>query len=577
MWLTPGEKKRLSRFRWGAALLAMSTQKLILLFALVACTPRAPVLETLGAAAGDAGEADGADLIDVGTPDDAGLPGAIDAGTPEVGLGWPDPYLTNDIRRLGRGTVVALSKLPAAQAGREVVVVLLDDHGTGRLVIVDPANSTTLLEREWPDEQAMAALGFDYLAGEPERWVLAVATVPVGGHLQLRFFDWVAATSSLLPHDLESAVSAGAPLTSVCPNWACGSQRPCPNGNECDASELCSDQWACAGGAPCAERRCVLENPNASSCGDSFAEASPSGCGCAISVQFGTTVQLQTADLDVDGKTDLIVAGSWDLAYVTYRSSDSGRPTADPGQALYQPRGCECLRAGQAPTAFTVANFGGLLDGNPEPASSRTPDLVIGTAGGFYARYGSRFPDGHVGPSCGQAVRLGEFLPVRDIAKGRFHCPSDDNASCEPYDDIVVLAATGLGSGVTGVITVISGAPYDQTDIPFLGDPLEPVALLDRPEPVDPQVVAVGDLDGNHLDDVVVFYRAVEEFHIWYGAEVGRLLGARIGQAIPRPAVDCAMQRMLLVDGNGDGLDDLVFSCATASETNFLSWFVRTP
>lgn len=529
-----------------------------LLLLSAACTRREPVLELLG----DAG------------PNEAG---GGDAGVPRV-----PPYSLRGEMNLDVDEVVGVAKLPGDTPGVEWTVVMgLGYANTNTTVLVIDTQSATVAARlEFPNEQGRQILAFEYSPGDPSRPVLVVATSNSANRLFLRLYDWDPLARTLLLHDRTTNATPG-PIEEVCRNWLCGSQVSCPVGDECGSDEVCTDQWACPEGAPCAERRCVFENPSerprGDPCRDPLAEQGPTGCGCQLKVEFGTEVSLEVADVDHDGYTDLIVATSSDLPVVTYRSSALGLASRAPGQPLYLPQGCECGRFAQAPTSFAVLNLGGLLNGVGEPASTRALDLVIGAPGGAFLKYAQLRGDGEAALVCGQPQRIGDLVPVRHVTKGQLSCPRPGDDGCDGYEDLVVVAALSLGGGSfqdPGIVRVVPGAPQDLTQEEYTTGAieLEPQRLPARAAPLDPRKAEIGDLDGDQAQDLAVLYGS-GEVHLWFGASVGGVLADRAGLVVADES--CALHRSWkLVDVDGDQRDDVVVLClGTLTASPRLRWF----
>ncbi|MBK6687222.1 MAG: hypothetical protein IPG45_22320 [Deltaproteobacteria bacterium] len=523
-------------------------------FLAAACTYREPVLEVLG---------------DAGTND----AGGGDAGGPRV-----PPYALRGEMNLDVEELVGMAKLPGPTPGVEWTVVLANNEANtnATVLVIDTESATVALRLDLPNEDGRQILAFEYSPGDPSRPVLVVATSNPANRLYLRLYDWDPTARTLLPHDRTTNATPG-PLEEVCRNWLCGSQVFCPVGDECGQGEVCTEQWACPEGAPCADRRCVFENPSLASCGDPLAEQSPPGCGCQLKVEFGTEVSLEVADVDHDGYTDLIATTSSDLPVVTYRSSALGLASRAPGQPLYLPQGCECGRFAQAPTSFAVLNFGGLLNGVGEPASTRALDLALGAPGGMFLKYAQLRGDGEAALVCGQPQRVGDLVPVRHVTKGQLSCPRPGDDSCAGYEDLVVVAAKSLGGGSfddPGIVRVVPGAPQDLTQEEYTAGAieLEPQRLPARAAPLDPRKAEIGDLDGDQAEDLAVLY-GVGEVHLWFGASAGGILADRAGLVVADEG--CTLHRnWKLVDVDGDQRDDVVVMCwGTPTASPRLRWF----
>lgn len=118
-------------------------------------------------------------------------------------------------------------------------------------------------------------------------------------------------------------------------------------------------------------------------------------------------------------------------------------------------------------------------------------------------------------------------MPVRDLSRGRFACDPFTGASCDGYEDIVLVAAKSLGGGSfddPGTIRVIFGAMRDLSlDDDLFNQAGATVELMARPlmgeeDPRDPRTAEVGDINSDGSDDLAVLFGSSEEIHVWLGA-----------------------------------------------------------
>lgn len=460
-----------------------------------------------------------------------------------------------------------LAKLPGPPGQRDMAAVLqeedrMNDEKLTHLHLINPSMQASGADPvlTFPGEEARGVFGYFFSPSDPvdPRPILAVAT-SVGEDLIVRLFLWDGAT--LTPHDgLDGAIRE------ACLNWDCGSLRACTpatQAEDCNNTEVCH------------QNRCVSQFDFASA--PNCALAGPVGCGCKPTVDFGTAVSFSATDVNGDGLMDLGVATSNQLPLTIYFS--------DGAQAgLYQPQDCTCGLFAQSPAKFELLQFGGPGEGDV----MRSSDLVVGAAAGTFVRYSTPLEQRPV-LSCGQMGRVGDLVPVRDVAKGRFRCdPASGPGTCSNYEDVVVVAAKVLGGGSfddPGTIRVIFGDAQDLADDDIFGVAGSNVELVPREieargEPKDPRTVEVADFNGDGHDDVAVLFGASGEFHVWLGASnqgLGEVAGGIVLETCDQsidPSGSCAsMERFATPDFDGDGRAEIAVICNPTESRRTLRWF----
>jgi hypothetical protein len=454
-------------------------------------------------------------------PDDAGKgmdASAMDAGT----TGPPEVQFSCKGDVAIAQNAVGITAIPAPGGGNAVAAILYGTVANASVEIWDLVGMKKVASATFPGEAPLAIRGYAYDLGanpkKPNRSALAVTTMTSAGNqftLQIYLYEWT--QGMLLPHDRAMRAT---PFFGDCPEANCAT-----------------------------------------------------GGSCHLALDMQSTLSIETADVDGDGKADLSVGTSSGLPITTYFSSRT--PS---GTAFYLEDGCSCAQYAQPPAAFVFADFGG----PSEPAGR--DDLVLGAAGGLYVRYA--IPgDLATMPTCGQPVHAGSLSPLHDIARGHFQCdPTNHAIRC--FEDVVTVASASAGnpSQDPGLVRVFFGSSADATmNAQLLTDPnatkeLDPTPLSASATPRGPLHVRVGDFNGDAHDDVAVVYPlSALEGHVWLGdddktfAEVtgGVSLTACGSGAQPT----CPLSGDFAVgDFDGDGMDDIALlwqpSCAPA-----IRWF----
>jgi hypothetical protein len=457
---------------------------------------------------------------------------------------------------------VSIVTLPGEGADPDRVAVLFFDGRNSSVQVHDPLGATAPVRLSFPEETARALHGFHYEVGErPEdASVPALALVTsVRAELRVRIFRWQG--GELVPHDGRDGW-----LDPVCTSWNCGSLVSCGEDQSCPGLEQCQDDGRCVTPKPDGDATCSLPEPVR--------------CGCRARVEFQSEVSLASADLDGDGRVELALAVDTDLPVSVFRSA-----LAPPG-AFYAPNGCECATVGQTPSTFELLNLGGPGEG----AFPARPDLVMGSPGGAFVRYGTVRGAGSM-LTCGGSVRFGDLVPVRDVVRGRFACdPFRDASSCAPYEDVVVVSAKSLGGGTfddPGIVRVVFGGPGDVAALgagalrPGASVELGPLAFAGRSQPRDPRAAEVADFNGDGFDDLAVLYAAgSEEVHVWLGGGRRGLGEVAEGVVLERcpsslePASTCTpLKRFATPDLDGDGRAEVVVVCDPSNASARLRWF----
>lgn len=465
---------------------------------------------------------------------------------------------------------VALSRIPGPPGGRDALAILYDSGADATLEVTNPLDSGPSQILEFPASSARALRGFSYeLGARPEdraRPALAVVISQQVGdqdRVLIYVYEWI--DGQLVPHD--GGALPGTPIVGDCERWVC----------ETDMFELFDKGPACGDEEPECQSPSVDSTrlPPCMGTGEDCvcpAPTPPPACGCRLTVEFQTEVSINTADLDGDQRADLAVATSSDLPITIFYSSQAG------GAGLYRPEGCACGRYAQAPTTFELVSFGG----PGERPDAQRLDLVIGAPGGAFSRYGIPGSEGDDIIPCGQPARFGGLVPVRDLARGRFQChPLLGPAGCNPFEDIVMVAAKTLGGGSfddPGTIRVIYGDAVDLSarddlfSIP--GTSLELVArpLAGEEDPRDPRTAEVGDINADGHDDLAVLFGSSEEIHVWLGASNKGLGEVTNGINLEQcsggrpPDSSCSpLHEFALADFDGDGALEVVVVCDPTS------------
>lgn len=450
---------------------------------------------------------------------------------------------------------VSLTTLPGEMGQPDSVVVAYFDGLHSAIEVLNPRVSVDPSLIAFPEETMRAVHGFHYEPGPTRRTgrrpALAVVT-SVGQELRIRVYEW--RQGVLVPHDDATGIVEG-----PCRSWSCGSLASC------------SGQEGCAGGEYCQEGRCVQISPELPMC----TLPQPVRCGCDTRIEFQSEISVATADIDGDGFADLAIGHNNDLPITTYFS---GR--ARPGTA-YSAEGCACAKFGQSPTGFELVRLGG-------PGTAGSVDLVIGSPGGAYVKYATESPHGPV-LACGQSMRFGDLVPVRDVVRGRFACePGKSSATCEGLEDVVLVAARSLGGGSfndPGNVRVVFGSARDVSatqgafEQPGASVELIPRSFAGRGEPRDPRSGRVADFNGDGFDDLAVLYFTSEEVHVWLGAGnrgLGEVARGVVLEDCPRslvPASKCTpLRRLTTPDFDGDGRSELALVCEPSGLAR-LRWY----
>lgn len=421
------------------------------------------------------------------------------------------------------------------------VAILYENSADGaRLEVLNP-NGGPAYVKSFPGKSAHAVHGFFYepdTQGQPS--LAIVLTSPTDG-MQIYVYSW-------LDGELVGSTMSGEEGLLQGP---------------CAWFDTCSSNSACVGDPDCSNMSESCTSGTCKLADDCWPKLLPQN-----------RVSIETRDIDLDGKSDLVVGNNGVLQLVFFYSGLAG-----PDQ-LYGTDQCACGRFGQAPNAFTLTNIGGAV-----PDASTT-DLVIGSAGGSFLKYANPIAGGSE-LTCGQSSPLGDGMSVRDVQAGTFAC-QPQSQSCVAYEDVVIVSARGISGGSLdepGFIRVLFGSNNDLSvsgdvlDIPGITLGLVPSAITDRGEPRDPRTAQITDFNGDGHRDLAVLYKASEEIHVWLGAS-NRALGEVHGGVVLQNCMDnqlsdtCApMPSFATPDLDGDGRSEIVVICEPMSAQARIRYF----
>jgi hypothetical protein len=306
-----------------------------------------------------------------------------------------------------------------------------------------------------------------------------------------------------------------------CPACTCGRLTPCTDAAECEGTE------ACVGGR-CQDAACT--GPN--------------------TLMREEEVRVQVVDVDDDGLSDIVV-GSAESGGVTTYYGQTGTPFV-----RTTGRACECTRIAPFEAEYRILAFGG--------GPSR--DLVVGTEGGPFVRYGTMVEGVGSRLTCGAASQLGEALQLAGLHAAPLRCPVD--GPCLEFDDIVFGERRPRSDGalrwVAGAEAVLTGTrdlfrERSSLVLPGLSSGSFGSALA----------IQDGDLDGDGARDLAALY-GFGDLRVWLGdgrggfAETGEPVIESVDDLLEGEVSCGPRERLLAFDPDGDGRDELLLSCENA-------------
>lgn len=265
---------------------------------------------------------------------------------------------------------------------------------------------------------------------------------------------------------------------------------------------------------------------------------------CSLGARSDEHASIGAADLDHDGKNDLVMMGdSGTSVVVGLRSGEAS------GGALYEQTSCTCGQyAGTTSSEMHVADFGGVLGG--------TIDVFLATT------YGPQIAFGDVDrslPDCASRVPIAMSSVVRDISAGELGCDPNGPAEracgrCGRGKDAVIAGGSFASGNTSGVQIVLSRDT--NADV---SDRLTSTVKLDAASSAgdDPTQVEPGDFNGDGFDDLAFLYGETGEVNVWLGARNGALSRS----SVVVPAARCPFAKMVTADVDRDGIAEIFLAC----------------
>lgn len=244
----------------------------------------------------------------------------------------------------------------------------------------------------------------------------------------------------------------------------------------------------------------------------------------------GQDAVVEVADLDGDGRLDVVVADSRQHVVLVLLQSPVAGQFEPP---IAYPTG------GRTPMAIAIGDVDG--DGRP--------DLVVGNFGGFYTT--------NMAGSGVAVLRQWPAFPGRFLAPEVYDPPA-------PRAEARTVAVGDLDGD--GLLDIVAGFHTTNQLAVYRQDPANRGRFL-PPVAVDggrgPEKVVVTDLDRDGRLDVVLATRDHPTLKVWYG-QPGALLGPRVELAVPGTPGLLAVSDFDVADVNRDGTPDLVVASAGA-------------